>query len=221
MKNAIVFGATGLVGSTLVKKLQVEEGVEKIVVVNRRSQHYQNNQVKEVISEYSNLKLDLLGLEADCCFVCLGTTMKKAGSKEKFKAVDYKLPIEIAGLTKEMKIQTLIVISSIGANANTSNFYLKVKGEMEREISQIGPEQTYIVRPSMILGDRKEHRIGEAIGKFLIRLIEPLMVGKLKRYRGINADQIAAAMIAICKKPIQKKIIESEELKKMAKSIGY
>lgn len=215
-RSCLVFGATGLVGKKLVSQLVENESYNSIDVANRRSQNYSSSKIKEHIIDFDRLENNRDLFQVDDVFICLGTTIKKAGSQEAFEKVDLDLPVKIAQLSKSGKVKTLVFISSLGADANSSNFYLRTKGRAEDEILKNGPENSYAVRPSMLFGDRKENRIGESIGKFFMKNLEFLMIGGLKKYRGIYDNQVARAMIIIALSQPKSTIIESEELKEIA-----
>lgn len=208
--TATVFGSTGLVGAKLIELLGKDEDYEKIFAPNRREVSFNDDKIIVQKIDFSALDTYPELFEVDHLFICLGTTIKKAGSKEKFKAVDLDLPKEIA---KQAKADKLVMISSIGANTNSSNFYLKTKGEAEKAVLEHGPSCTHIVRPSMLLGDRKESRLGETIGKVLLKLFDPLMLGPLKKYRGVYDEEVAMAMLVLAKSVNSPQILESDQIK--------
>jgi uncharacterized protein YbjT (DUF2867 family) len=215
-KTATVFGATGLVGNVLLRKL-IAANYKEVIVVNRRKVGYPDQQLKEMVVEMDKLEEYPELFQTKHIYICLGTTIKKAGSKTNFEEVDLKLPARIAQLANKHGVVKLIMISSLGADASSSNFYLRTKGRAEAAILTDGPEQTFIVRPSMLLGDRNEFRFGENIGKIVMKAIRPLMIGKLKKYRGIHAEKVAEAMVLIMNEPsLKKKIVESDDLLEIA-----
>jgi uncharacterized protein YbjT (DUF2867 family) len=214
-KRAVIFGASGLVGKALVDLLIENEKYSKIIVANRREIGYSSSKVDEKIIDFSKLKSFPDLFDADEIFICLGTTINKAGSKAAFEHVDLELPTEIAMLAEQGNANQVIMISSLGADKNASSFYLSTKGKAEKALLDRSTT-TYIVRPSMLFGDRSELRIGESIGKFFIKIVGPLMVGRLKKYKGIYADEVAKSMIYILNKNPSESVIESNELKKFA-----
>ena len=209
--TATVFGSTGLVGAKLTDLLAQDEDYEKIYAPNRREVSFTQEKIKPNLVDFSVLEKYPELFRVNHIFICLGTTIKKAGSKAKFKAVDLDLPKEIA---KQAKADKLIIISSLGANAKSGNFYLKTKGEAEKAVLENGPTCTHLVRPSMLLGDRKESRLGESIGKVLIKLFDPIMLGPLKKYRGVYDKEVAQAMLALAKGVDTPQILESDQIKK-------
>ncbi|MBC7126329.1 MAG: hypothetical protein H5T24_11910 [Bacteroidales bacterium] len=142
--------------------------------------------------------------------------MKKAGSKEAFKAVDLDMVIEIAHKAYKAGVKRIVAISSIGANQSSRNFYLRTKGQMEEELKKLDFELVAIVRPSILLGKRNEHRIGESIGIWFFHTFRFIFVGPLRRYRGIDASDVAKAMVQLALTAKGKVTVESEVLKKIA-----
>jgi len=161
MRTAAVFGSSGLIGSHLIDLLSANSNYQKVFSFARR---------KPVTLPSKTEHIDFLAdsfsipMGVDDVYICLGTTMKKAGSKEAFIKVDHDLVLQIAEKVKSVGVKKLLIVSSIGADPDSSNFYLKVKGEMEEAVKKIDFEYIGIVRPSMLLGDRKEFRFGERIG---------------------------------------------------------
>lgn len=215
-KKALVFGATGLVGSKLLKFLEEDEHYKELVVVNRTLQHYRGIKVKEHELDFSRLEDFSELFSVDEVFCCLGTTIKKARSKEAFKEVDLELVRQIAELAKAGAVKTLIHISSLGADPNSSNFYLRVKGKAEAAVKSVGLQWTYAMRPSMLLGKRNEKRFGEAIGKYLIEKLSFLLIGKLKKYRGVYDWEVAKAMLIVANSKPKTTEIESIRIKELA-----
>ncbi len=225
-KTALVFGATGLTGSYLVNELTKESHYQKIKVFNRKSQNYNNPQLEEHLIDFNQLNEYAHEFKADDVFCCLGTTLKKAGSKDNFFAIDHDLPVQIARICQNNQCETFIAISSIGANAKSSNYYLRTKGFMEQEIMNMDFPYQALVRPSMLLGNRNESRPAETIGKILMKIFAFLLIGRLKKYQGIHAQTVAKAMIQIVNQQkyfseIGKNIFESDELKNIAEKNNH
>jgi uncharacterized protein YbjT (DUF2867 family) len=130
--------------------------------------------------------------------------------------VDRDLPVKVAELALKNGVKRIAVVSSVGASARSGNYYLRIKGEMEEGILRLGFVNTVILRPSLLLGERKEKRRGEFAGKVVMSIVSPLMVGKLKRYRGIHGKDVARAMIYLLQNEPVKKIYESEEIRSLA-----
>ena len=217
-RTAILFGASGLVGSHLLELLIKEETYEKIMLFNRRSVQPGSSKVEEIITDFSDLKQLEEKLTGDDLFCCLGTTIKKAKTRESFRQVDYGIPVALAEMVSRKPVERFIVISSIGAKAESANFYLRTKGEMEQSLIQILGKKVIIIRPSILLGKRSEYRFGEEAGKWFTDLLNPLFLGRLARYKGIQARDVARAMLYLAIHGAEKQIIESDQLHMLSKS---
>lgn len=196
-KTAILIGASGLVGNEVLNLLLNDAGFDKINVFVRKPLPVNHPKLEQHIIDFDQIYKFTDLVKGDVLFCCLGTTIKTAGSKEEFKKVDYAYPLAFAKIAKQNGIHKFIIISSLGANSNTSNFYLKVKGDIEKELEKLKFPSLIIVRPSMLLGDRKEFRMGESIGKIVMKLVSILFIGKLKKYKAIEATTVAKAMVKL------------------------
>ena len=194
-KKALIAGATGLVGTELLKLLIQSESYNKIHVLNRRDVNYESSKVTNHIIDFDKLEEFEPENEIDDVFCCLGTTIKKAKTKENFRTVDFDYVVGLANKSKEWNTSKFLVISALGANKKSSIFYNRVKGEMENALKELGLPHLFIFRPSLLIGDRKESRPGEKTAILVYKVINPLFVGKLKKYRGINIKKVAHAMI--------------------------
>ncbi len=213
MKTAKIIGSTGLVGSKLCSLVAADNRFEKIYAVSRKPPENLTAKVSFVDFDSGNYNIPAC---VDFAFCCLGTTMKKAGSREEFLKVDLKMVADFARKCKAAGIERLAVVSSIGANAKSSNFYLQTKGRMEEELKNLEFKRLVIARPSLLLGDRNEKRLGEDIGKTINKLLGFLMVGKIRKYRGIEAEKVAKAMIKLVGEGEGISITESDELERIA-----
>ena len=219
LRKAIVFGATGLVGSHLVKILCENAQYKDVVCFNRHSWKFDHPKYREITSTLTDLKSIAKQIVGDDLFICTGTTIKKAGSKEKFREIDHKLPLEIARIASRNNMQRLLLVSSVGADPESSNFYLHTKGELEKDIMNLKIPHKTILRPSMLLGKRKELRLAEGAAKILMKITGPVFMGKLKKYRGIQAEDVAAAMVIIAvSEPSKRVIFESDEVREIARA---
>ncbi|WP_433707880.1 oxidoreductase [Paenibacillus illinoisensis] len=197
-RKAVVIGATGLVGSLLVHRLlrQPEYGLVRILV--RKRLDLDHPKLEQYVVDWDQLgDAKNLFYPMDDLYCCLGTTIKKAGSQEQFRKVDLHYPIEAAKLAHEQGVSQMLVISSMGANAGSRVFYSRTKGEMEEALSSVGFRSLHIFRPSLILGDRGEKRVGEQLAARLMTFMDRWMKGKAAKYRAIHASTIARAMINI------------------------
>lgn len=206
MKAAIV-GASGLVGSHLIKLLSDDPAFSGIVSFARSSAEINLPKVTTLVGDlhseefYSELK------GYDVAYCCIGTTIRKAGSQDAFLKVDYNIPLQLAVTCEKYKVPKLIIISSLGAKAASSNFYLHVKGAMERDVTEKFSGRLHFLRPSFLLGERKETRIGEMIVKNVFKVLKFLIPGK---YRPIHAKTVAKAMVSLAKEEHHLLIIENQ-----------
>lgn len=216
-QTAVVFGATGLVGKELVFELFEDPNYLKIIAVVRKPLSIKHSRLEQIIIEdYNQLELYKDKLKADIYFCCIGTTIKIAGTQEAFRKVDVDIPIILAHLANELGVSKLVVISSVGANANSSNFYLKTKGEMENNVKLIFRGNLKFVRPSLLVGHRSEFRFGEKLAIMMMKIFGVFMIGSLKKFRGIKAWDVARAMIKSSDLPNEQTIIESDVLHDLA-----
>jgi len=215
---AIVFGATGLVGNLLIEELEKTGNYSSIKILVRQPAEISSPGIEEIITDFSNIQKMAAVIEGDDLFICLGTTIKKAGSIENMEKVDRDLPIEIALLARRNDVKRISVVSSLGADTNSKNYYLRIKGEMEEGILKAGFEKAVIVRPSMLMGERKEKRPGEMAGKVVMTVIKPVLSGKLLKFRAIHGRDVARAMIILLDRESGKNIFESDELQKIVRS---
>ena len=215
-KTAIILGATGLTGSIILEKLVKDERYKTIKLFSRKEIDGLPSKVTQYVGnlfELENFKADFTADEVYCC---IGTTAKKTPDKALYKSIDYGIPVTAAKLSKENGIPTFLVVSALGANANSSIFYNKTKGEMERDVLSEKIQNTYILQPSIIEGKRNEQRIGEKIGLAAFKLVQPLFFGKLKKYRITEAEHIAQAMLNLANTPLNKQVIASHEIEALA-----
>jgi len=218
-KTAIILGATGLTGSILLEKLLKDNRYETIKLFSRKELKNMPSKVTQHVGnlfELENFKNDFI---ADEVFCCIGTTAKKTPDNVIYKQIDYGIPVNAAKLSKLNNINTFLVVSALGANAKSSIFYNKTKGEMENDVLAQNIPNTYILQPSIIGGNRKEQRIGEKIGLVLFKLFQPFFFGKLKKYQLIEAETIAQSMLNLANsKAINEKIITSDYIKEISKN---
>lgn len=214
-KSAIILGATGLTGNILLNKLLGDNRYGKIKIFTRRPLRFENPKVTEILCDLLDVDSYKDNFYGDEVFCCIGTTTKKTPDKELYKKIDFGIPVSATKLCKQNEINTFIVISSMGANANSSIFYSKTKGEMEDAVLEQKIENTFILRPSMIGGNRNESRRGEKVGSVLMKILNPLIIGSLRKYRIIDAEIIANAMIELANNKIDKQIILSDQIQEL------
>jgi uncharacterized protein YbjT (DUF2867 family) len=216
-KTALVFGSTGLVGNLLLEELVDSERYSAIRIFVRQSTGISVPGVEEIITDFSDSENLAPKITGDDLFICLGTTIKKAGSVENMEKIDRDLPVKIAQMARSNGVKNIAAVSSIGASADSKNYYLRIKGEMEEGIMMLDFENITIVRPSMLLGERKERRTGELVGKVVMKAFKPVLTGKLRKYRAIHGRDVARAMIITLEQKPGKKIYESDEIQDIVK----
>ena len=193
--KSLVVGSTGLIGSSIVSQLLERE--ESVIALVRTNKTSTNSLLDFHKVNFDDLKFpnDFFSDVKDL-FICLGTTIKKAGSEEAFQKVDVTYCMDIAQKARLGGVTNLSIVTSVGSDLNSKNFYLKSKGFIERQILELDFESISIYRPGLLIGPRDEFRLGEFIGqKILPFLIDPLLIGSLRKYRSINGDRLAKAMI--------------------------
>ena len=193
MKTAVIAGATGLVGNELLQRLLSNEHYSKVVALTRRDFPADHPKLKKLITDMAQPGIALGDCQPDDVFCCLGTTMAKAGSRQKFYEVDFEFPLALASATHALGAKKFLVVSALGASKNSTVYYNRVKGELEENLRTIGFKALHIFRPSLLLGDRKEKRAGEDAAKTFFKLFGFLIPQK---YKGIEARTVARAMIA-------------------------
>tara|TARA_R110000796_G_scaffold183498_1_gene299920 strand:- start:54301 stop:54966 length:666 start_codon:yes stop_codon:yes gene_type:complete len=215
-KTALILGATGLTGGILLQLLLENGAYDKVKLFSRSSIGFTHPKMEEYVINLFQLekfKSDFIGDEVYCC---IGTTKKKTPNNEMYKNIDYGIPVKAAQLAKENKIETILIISALGANAESSIFYNRIKGEMENAVLNLHIKNTYILQPSLIGGNRLEKRFGEQFFKQVMKLLHFVLVGPLEKYKTIEPITIAKAMIWLANNDFNKNRIESDELKKLA-----
>lgn len=212
-KTALVIGSTGLIGSQLVDLLLASEHYEKVLIFVKRDSGKSHLKLEQHIINFDAPETYQHLVKGDDLFCTIGTTIKKAGSQSAFRKVDYEYPIAFSKIAKTNNIKQFLIVSSLGANKDSNNFYLKTKGEMEAELAKANFETTVIVRPSLLLGQRSEFRLGEKIGTFFSKGFSFLLFGKLKKYRPIESSTVAKAMHLLAQSTKKGYMIyESDEL---------
>lgn len=190
---ALLAGATGLVGSHVLQLLLADDAYSHVVTLGRRASPVQHPKLEQRGG-------DLGGLEAlDDVFCCLGTTIRKAGSQEGFRRVDYDMIVDLARAGVRAGATQFLLVSAIGADPASRVFYSRVKGEAEAAVRQLPYRGIQIFRPSLLLGERAEFRLGERIAMIAAPAVKLALVGRLRRYRPIEAAAVARAMVRVAK----------------------
>jgi uncharacterized protein YbjT (DUF2867 family) len=194
-KSALLVGGTGLVGGHCLQLLLASPEYSRICVIGRRPLETRHLKLQQVTVEFDALPEDVAVFGVDDVFCCLGTTIAKAGSQEAFTRVDRDYPKIIAEVAVKYGAKQFLLVSSVGAGAASSNFYLRTKGEVEGAISALPFQAVHILRPSMLLGERAEFRWKERLFEPMMRGLQWMFVGALRKYRPIEARDVARAMV--------------------------
>ena len=215
MKTALVFGSSGLVGSHVLDQLIKSNSYNKIKIFVRSPALNINEKVEVIETNFINLDPIKSYINGDDCFFSIGTTKKNTPDKMEYRRVEYNIPIDIAQIAKKNLVKNFSYVSSGYADANHPSAYLKNKGEVELFLKNINFSKLAIMRPSFLLGNRKEFRIGETIGSIAFKALSPILLGKLKKIRPIKAETVAKAMIKALNSENNQKIFESDQIEKL------
>ena len=211
-KTALIIGASGLTGQVLLQALLADTSYSLVTIYLREQVSFNHPKLQKKIIDYEKLDTAVV---ADDVFCCLGTTIKKAGSQMAFRKVDLIYPQKVAELQRNAGSRKFLLISAVGANIHAPFFYSRIKGEVERAIIALDYPCTCIFRPSLIIGERSEHRAGESAAITFAKVIEPAILGPFKKYRPVSALSIAKAMqYAAHNYTAGVHIIPSDEIKK-------
>ena len=193
--KALLLGATGLTGGLVLEGLLAAEQVSQVVVPTRRVLTIEHEKLQQAAVDFANLEKQAELFKVDAIICCLGTTIKKAGSRKRFREVDYGYAIKAAELGRQQGADAFILMSAIGASSSSLVFYNRVKGELEDGLKGLGYPYISIYQPGLLLGERSEQRTAEALGMKAMPAINGLLQGPLRKYRGIEAATIARAMV--------------------------
>ncbi len=211
-KTAAVFGATGLVGEYVVRFLLENPAYSEVKVFVRKEMPWTCPQLKVITTQFDDFKLIENELFVDEVFCCIGSTRRKLGQFQSFVNIDYDLPVHIAQLALKNQVAGFYVVTAQGADKRSHNYYLRTKGRLEEYLIKTGFKRLSILRPSILLGSRREFRISEALAAIFSQLISPFLQGSAKRYKCIQAEYVARAMVRIANGKYTKQVFESEEL---------
>jgi uncharacterized protein YbjT (DUF2867 family) len=212
MKVALIAGATGLIGSQLLDLLLNDPEYHLVKAITRKPLAKAHEKLENIITDFDTLSESDGRLTADVVFCCLGTTMKKAGSKEAFYRVDFSYPLALAKIAHARGAQQYLLVSALGADKSSSIYYNQVKGEVEEAIAGVGFRSYHIFRPSLLLGPREENRPGEDAAKVFYKMFGFLIPAK---YKGIDSLKVAKGMIYRARAEEEGKFIhESRDLQK-------
>jgi len=197
-KTATLIGATGLIGNQLYELLKQDHTFERIRLIVRRPFTNNNDRTEVKLVDFEDAESFQLAIEgSDVVFCTVGTTQRKVnGDRDAYRKVDFDIPVKAARFCKMTGCEKMVLVSSVGASSQSKNFYLKLKGEVEDAIKEVGLRSVHIIRPSMLLGDRKEFRLGEKIGQVIISPFSFLLPSRLKP---IQAKMVAMGMLNAAK----------------------
>ena len=216
MKTALVFGSSGLVGSHLVRLLNKNSIYEKIKLFVRSTSEIKTSKIEIINTDFNNLSNHKEDINGDDCFFCIGTTKKNTPDKDEYRRIEYDIPVEIAKIAKSNSINSFFYVSSGFADPKSSSAYLKNKGQVEEELIKLNFSILGIMRPSFLVGNRKEKRPGEEVGIFFFKIFSPLLLGPLKKMRPIQSEKVAKVMINVANENLKKTIFESNEIAELA-----
>ena len=216
MKTALLFGSSGLIGGHLLNKLIQSNDYNKIKLFVRLEPEINEPKLEIIKTDFNNLEIHKEDIKGDDCFFCIGTTKQNAPDKDEYRRIEYNIPVEIAQIAKSNSINSFLYVSSGFADPKSSGAYLKNKGEVEEELKKLNFPTLGIMRPSFLIGNRKEKRVGEKIGIFFFKMISPLFLGSLKKMKPVQSEKVAQAMINVSNGDFQKTIFESNEIVEVA-----
>ena len=207
-----MFGSSGLVGGKVLNRLTNDINYSRIKIFVRSEPEIQSNKLEIIKTDFNDLENFKDYIKGDDCFFCIGTTKQNSPNKNEYQKVELEIPKKIAQIARANSVNSFIFVSSIYANPNSSGDYVKFKGLVEEELKKLNFSNLGILRPSFLMGDRKENRVGEKIGILTFRLLSPLLIGPLKKMKPINSEKVAKAMIKIANKRNDQIIFESNEI---------
>ncbi|CAM3979437.1 oxidoreductase [Flavobacterium sinopsychrotolerans] len=200
MKTALIIGSTGLIGSELLNLLLESSHYAKVITFVKRDTGIKHPKLTQHIIDFDKPETYKNLVVGDDFFCTIGTTIKKAGSKKDFRKVDFEYPRQFAAFALQNKVQKYLIISSLSADANSGNFYLKTKGEIQDFLKDCNFESVAVLQPSLLLGNRTEFRLGEKVGAFFMKTLSFLFLGNLKKYKPIEGKTVAKALLKIAQK---------------------
>ena len=218
MKIALLFGSSGLVGGHLLNQLIKDSKYSKIKLFVRTDPEISDPKVEIVKTNFNNLQNHKEDIKGDDCFFCIGTTKKNASNKGEYRRIELDMPKEIAQIAKSNSVNSFIFVSALYANPKSSGDYVRFKGLVEEELKRLSFTKLGIMRPSFLMGNRQEKRVGEKIGIFVFKILSPLLLGSLKKMRPIHSETVATAMITVVQNDIQQTIFESNEIVEVSKN---
>ena len=218
MKTAIIFGSSGLIGNELFKTILLGNTYDKIKIFVRTIPEVNNPKVEIIKTDFRNLEKYKDKIIGDDCYFCIGTTKKDTPDKSEYTRIEYDIPVRVATIAKENSVNSFFYVSSIGANPKASSGYLKNKGQVEEQLKNLNFKKLTIIRPSLLIGNRKSFRLGEIIFTPIMNTLTLFAFGSLKKYKPIKIENVVKAMLYISTSTSNKIVYESNELETLAKS---
>jgi uncharacterized protein YbjT (DUF2867 family) len=217
MKKVIILGASGLIGNEVLIRALNNNEFEEIKIFVRKQLPIKSQKLTQIITNFEELELLKAEITADIIFCCLGSTKSKTPNLQDYKKIDHDYPLYFAIEGLKNNLSQFHIISSLGANPNSSNFYTKLKGEIEDDLKEINIPSLFIYRPSFLVGKRKEKRLLEKIALIIMGILNPLLILSLKKYKTIGVKIVAKALI---NESIKNKrgifVFESDKIKDLA-----
>lgn len=196
-KTALLAGASGLVGNELLHILLNSSHYSQVRILVRHPLELIHEKLEQIITDFDKLDDYADYFTVDDVYCCLGTTIKKAGSQEAFKKVDYDYPLKMAELAKSHRVKNFLVITALGADSNSKVFYSRTKGQLQLNLKKTGLTALHIFQPSLLLGERQEFRLGEKAATLLSPVISKVLKGKMKKYKPVEAKDVAVTMYEV------------------------
>ncbi|AQU80551.1 MULTISPECIES: NAD(P)H-binding protein [Planococcus] len=196
-KTALLAGASGLVGNELLHILLNSSHYSQVRILVRHPIELIHEKLEQIITDFNKLDDYADYFTVDDVYCCLGTTIKKAGSQEAFKKVDYDYPLKMAELAKSHQVKNFLVITALGADSNSKVFYSRTKGQLQLNLKKTGLTALHIFQPSLLLGERQEFRLGEKAATLLSPVISKVLKGKMKKYKPVEAKDVAVTMYEV------------------------
>ena len=212
MKTALIFGSSGLIGGHILRILIRSNYYSKIKLFVRSEPKIKDSKLVVIRTNFNHLDNNKKDIKGEDCFYCIGTTRKNSPDKNEYRKVELEIPKKVAQIAKANDVNTFLFVSSGFADSNNSGEYLKFKGQVEEEIKALNFPKIGIVRPSFLIGNRKETRVGENFGIFCFKILSPLMIGPLKKMKPIQSEKVAKFMIKIANENLQQNTFESNEI---------
>ncbi|RYG00398.1 MAG: oxidoreductase [Chitinophagaceae bacterium] len=212
----MLIGATGVIGADLLHKLLASESYTSVLAIARKPLEISNQKLKQLIINFDDLDKHQAEIIGDDVFCCLGTTAKQTPDKTIYRKIDYHYPLQIAKIALQHGAKSYHLVSAMGANPNSSIFYNKTKGEVERDLEKLNFDSIHIYRPSLLDGNRGEKRFAENTMNVIMRIINPLLVGSARKYRSIKIEKVASAMLKQASKNLKGNYVYlSDEIEKL------